>query len=45
MSVANSIGGFIMVEEEHLMGANRKEPYILVGIDPTGGLSEELEVV
>ena len=34
MSVANSIGRFIMVEEEHLMGGDRKENHILVDIDP-----------
>ena len=37
MSVVKSIGRFIMVEEEHLMGGNRKETHILVDIDPQGG--------
>ena len=40
MVVVNSIGKFILIEEEHLMGFERKAPQVLVEIDLEEGLLE-----
>lgn len=45
MAVANSVGWFILMEEEQLMGAERRSPRMLVDIDSSDGLLGELEVV
>ena len=41
----NSIGKFILIEDEHLTGFERKELHVLVEINFEERLPEELEVV
>lgn len=45
MAVANSVGWFILMEEEQLMGVERWSPRMLVDINSSDGLLGELEVV
>ena len=44
-AVVNSIGKLILIEDEHLMGFERKELHVLVEINFEERLPEELEVV
>lgn len=45
MAVANSIGRFILMEQEQLTGAEKRPPRMLVEIDSSEGLPGEIEIV
>ena len=45
MGIFNAIGNFILMEVNHLMGAKRSAPQVLVDLDTSGGLPMELQVV
>ena len=45
MVVANSIGRFVLTNEEQLLSSERKIPHMLVDMDVEKGLPEEVEVI
>ena len=44
MAVVNTIGSFMLIEEDQLLGFDRLTPHVLVDMDLTDSLPDEWEV-
>ena len=45
MTIANSLGRFILMEEDHILAYDRRIPFMLMEMDALEDLLEEMEVV
>ena len=45
MEIANSIGRFILIKDDQLLGFDQRAPWMLVEIDMEEGLIEEIKVI